>query len=47
MKLQVNGTELYFDVVGSGLNASAGFQQKPTVILLHGGPGFDHSYLRP
>ncbi|GAC1648053.1 MAG: alpha/beta fold hydrolase [Ktedonobacteraceae bacterium] len=47
MKLYVNGTELYFDVVGSGLDASAGFQQKPTMILLHGGPGFDHSYLRP
>ncbi len=47
MKLHVNGTELYFDVVGSELNASTDFQQKPTMILLHGGPGFDHSYLRP
>jgi len=47
MKLQVNGTELYFDVVGSALNPSTGFQQKPTMIILHGGPGFDHSYLRP
>ncbi len=47
MKLHVNGTELYFDVVGSGLSTSADFQQKPTMILLHGGPGFDHSYLRP
>lgn len=47
MKLRVNGTELYFDVVGSGLNAAAAFQQRPTMIILHGGPGFDHSYLRP
>ncbi len=47
MKLQVNGTELYFDVVGSGLDAAAGFRQKPTMIVLHGGPGFDHTYLRP
>jgi proline iminopeptidase len=47
MKLHVNGTELYFDVVGSGLHALTDFQQKPTMILLHGGPGFDHSYLRP
>ncbi len=47
MKLQINGTELYFDVVGSALNAAAGFQQKPIMIVLHGGPGFDHSYLRP
>ena len=47
MKLSVNGTELFFDVVGSGLDASAGFRQRPTMIILHGGPGFDHSYLRP
>ncbi len=47
MKLHVNGTELYFDVVGSGLDASAKFEQRPTMIILHGGPGFDHSYLRP
>lgn len=47
MKLAVNGTELYFDAVGSGLDASAHFRQKPTMIILHGGPGFDHTYLRP
>ena len=47
MKLSVNGTELFFDVVGSALDAGAKFRQKPTMIILHGGPGFDHSYLRP
>ena len=47
MKLSVNGTELFFDVVGSGLDAASGFRQKPTLIILHGGPGFDHTYLRP
>lgn len=47
MKLNVNGTALYFDVVGSGLDTSSGFQQKPIMIILHGGPGFDHTYLRP
>ncbi len=47
MKLQVNGTELFFDVVGSGLDAASDFRQKPTMIILHGGPGFDHTYLRP
>jgi proline iminopeptidase len=45
MKLQVNGTELFFDVVGSGLDAD--FQPRPAMIILHGGPGFDHTYLRP
>lgn len=47
MKLQINGTELFFDVVGSELDAARGFRQRPTLILLHGGPGFDHTYLRP
>lgn len=47
MKLTVNGTELYFDVVGSELDAASGFRKKPTLIILHGGPGFDHTYLRP
>ena|SRR2546425_1346150 len=47
MRLAINGTELYFDVVGSGLDAATGFRQKPTLIILHGGPGFDHTYLRP
>lgn len=47
MKIQVNGTELYFDVLGSELDAARDFRQRPTLLLLHGGPGFDHSYLRP
>src|SRR5580700_10785305 len=47
MKLKVNGTELYFDVVGSSLDPSNGYRQKPTLVILHGGPGFDHTYLRP
>ena len=47
MKLHVNGTTLFFDVVGSSLNASQQFKQRPTMIILHGGPGFDHHYLRP
>jgi proline iminopeptidase len=47
MKLQVNGTELYFDVAGSSLDTTIDFRQKPTMIILHGGPGFDHTYLRP
>jgi proline iminopeptidase len=47
MKLNVNGTELFFDVVGSELDAAANFRQKPTMVVLHGGPGFDHTYLRP
>jgi proline iminopeptidase len=47
MKIHVNGTELFFDVVGSELDVARDFRQRPTLLLLHGGPGFDHSYLRP
>lgn len=47
MKLHVNGTRLYFDVVGSELDAADGFRRRPTLLILHGGPGFDHTYLRP
>lgn len=47
MKLSVNGTELYFDVVGSSLDTTKSFRQKPSIIVLHGGPGFSHDYLRP
>jgi len=47
MYLKVNGTHLFFDVVGSGLQPTEeAMKPKPTLIALHGGPGFDHSYLR-
>lgn len=39
---------LFFDVVGPGLAAGpADMAQRPTLICLHGGPGFDHTTLRP
>ncbi len=49
MYLKVNGTRLFFDVVGSALQPTAqGMIPKPILILLHGGPGvIDHSYFRP
>jgi proline iminopeptidase len=47
MKIQVNGTTLYFEVVGSELSIPDTSRQRPTLIVLHGGPGFDHTYLRP
>lgn len=48
MYLKVNGTRLFFDVVGSCLQPTEeAMKPKPTLIALHGGPGFDHSYLRP
>ena len=49
MQIKVNGTRLWFDVDGSGLVAAGPtMRPRPTVILVHGGPGgWDHSYFKP
>ncbi|MGF1620434.1 MAG: alpha/beta fold hydrolase [Rhodomicrobiaceae bacterium] len=48
MRVQVNGTRLFFDTDGSGFSIVDGsLVPKQPLIALHGGPGFDHGYLRP
>lgn len=48
MRIAVNHTELYFDVEGPELTIADGrLERQPTMIVLHGGPGFDQGYLRP
>lgn len=48
MHVTVNDARLYFDVDGPGLVPDgAEMRQKPTLILLHGGPGADHSLYKP
>jgi pimeloyl-ACP methyl ester carboxylesterase len=48
MRVLVNGARLYFDVEGAGLVPDgAAMRAKPTLILLHGGPGFDHTIYKP
>ncbi len=48
MRLLVNGARLYFDVEGCGLRAQgAQMVAMPTLLLLHGGPGADHSLYKP
>src|SRR5215472_15585300 len=48
MRVTVNGVRLYFDVEGSGLAVrDADMAAKPTLVLLHGGPGADHSLFKP
>jgi len=48
MFIDVGSARLFFDVVGESLNAATPYMgQRPTLILLHGGPGYDHSTLRP
>ena len=44
MLAKVRETEIYFDVDGMGLVPREGqMVQRPTLFLLHGGPGGDHS----
>lgn len=48
MFVQVNGARLYFDVEGAGLVPDGpALREKPTLLLLHGGPGFDHALFKP
>ncbi|MFO1330185.1 MAG: alpha/beta fold hydrolase [Rubrivivax sp.] len=48
MYLRVDGQSLFFDIVGEKLRIDGPrLVEKPTLISLHGGPGFDHQRLRP
>jgi proline iminopeptidase len=48
MFVEVNGTRLFFDIDGAKLVPDGPqMRQKPTLLLLHGGPGFDHSTFKP
>lgn len=48
MFVEVNGTRLYFDVEGAGLVPDGpGMRERPTLLLLHGGPGLDHTIYKP
>ncbi|MDB5580578.1 MAG: hypothetical protein JWR80_5754 [Bradyrhizobium sp.] len=48
MHVLVNGVRLFFDVEGAKLVPDGPvMREKPTLLLLHGGPGFDHSIYKP
>jgi proline iminopeptidase len=48
MRVQVNDTDISIDVHGAQLEFGEGtWVERPTLVALHGGPGFDHGYLRP
>jgi proline iminopeptidase len=45
MRVVVNGSSIWFDVEGAGLVPDGRrIRRRPTLVLLHGGPDFDHSY---
>jgi proline-specific peptidase len=48
VRVAVNGCELFVDLVGAKLvPEGARMRERPTLVLLHGGPGADHSIYRP
>ena len=48
MHVKVGDVWLFFDVEGAKLVPDgAAMRERPTVVLLHGGPGFDHSSYKP
>ena len=48
MRVAVDDVRLYFDVEGCGLAAQGdAMVPRPTLVLLHGGPGVDHSFFKP
>src|SRR5579859_2134704 len=48
MRVRVGDVRLYFDVAGMGLVPDGPImRERPVIVCLHGGPGFDHSTLKP
>jgi proline iminopeptidase len=48
MRVNIGDARLFFDVEGAKLRAEGALMREvPTVLLLHGGPGFDHSNFKP
>jgi len=48
MRVLVNGVRLFFDVEGAQLAPDGStMRDKPSLVLLHGGPGLDHSSYKP
>lgn len=49
MQIQIEaGVKLYIDIEGAALVPDGPvMREKPTLILLHGGPGFDHTSFKP
>jgi proline-specific peptidase len=48
MRIDIGGCRLFFDIEGAKLRPNGPrMSEMPTLILLHGGPGFDHSTFKP
>ena len=48
LHIEINGARLFFDTVGSKLAVGEDRMiERPTLLVMHGGPGFDHALMRP
>jgi proline iminopeptidase len=48
MRARIRGTEIYFDVEGCGLVPDGNrMVERPTALVIHGGPGGDHTGFKP
>src|SRR5208282_953134 len=48
MRIDIGGMRMFFDVEGAKLRPDGPqMREVPTVVLLHGGPGGDHSAFKP
>jgi pimeloyl-ACP methyl ester carboxylesterase len=48
MRIKVGDSKLFFDIEGAKLRPDGSrMREVPTLVLLHGGPGFDHSNCKP
>ncbi len=48
MRVRIGDGRLFFDVEGAKLVPDGPrMRERPTLLLLHGGPGFDHSFYKP
>ena len=47
MRAQLGTKRIWFDTIGSSLADESGQGERSTILALHGGPGIDHSSVRP
>ena len=47
MPVDIGGCKLFFNVEGAKFPDGPRMVEVPTVLLLHGGPGDDHSIFKP
>jgi proline iminopeptidase len=48
MRAKIRDTEIYFDVEGAGLMPEGtAMRERPVALVIHGGPGADHTGFKP